>query len=93
MNRLAIFKIVSLLLILGCLAPVAGADEWIKRSKRMYLLELAGFEEEMKSLDELDQDLLLIRARSGTIGELTSKYPALKRDKLQKLQALLQEAK
>lgn len=48
-------------------------------------------EAEIKKMDELDKDLLWMRAKKETLEKLTGRYPNIPREKLQSLQALVKE--
>lgn len=60
-----------------------------KRSHRTFLLEKADLQEEIGSFDELDRDLLVMRARNLSIENLGVQYPALPPEKLLKLKQLV----
>ncbi len=81
----------ALLLIPG-LAQAEGSA-LPSRAKRVQALEAAGFRaEELSTLDELDQDLLYLRAQTKP-ESLSELYPNLPLQKLTKLGKSLQEEK
>ena len=53
-------------------------------------LEKADLSKEASTMDELDQDMLYMRAKSSDLSALQKKYPQLPEAKLQQLQQLLQ---
>ena len=63
------------------------------RAKRMQALESAGFRaEELSAMDELDQDLLYLRAQTKP-ESLSELYPNLPLQKLSKLKDAVKEEK
>jgi len=56
------------------------------RSKRVQILEQADLKTEAGAMDELDQDMLVWRARKISLTDLQKKYPKLPAAKLKRLQ-------
>jgi hypothetical protein len=60
------------------------------RAKRVQALERAGLDKEIAQMDELDRDLLVMRAQQAeSAAELEKQYPKLPKAKLEKLQRFL----
>lgn len=85
MKGLALFLLLS--------APALAQFELPNRAQRVKALEDAGFLQELATLDELDQDLLYMKARRVSLPELRAAYPALPKQKLERLKALAKEAR
>lgn len=69
------------------------SEKVIKRPQRMKLIEQAGLERETKQMDELDKDMLVLRAGHQTFASLQRIYPAIPPNKLKNLQLLLEVRK
>lgn len=84
------FKRISVLLVaLSASAASVQANELPKRSKRVQVFEQAGLHQELDGLDELDRDLLYIRAKTAELAVLMRAYPKMPREKLEKLRTLI----
>lgn len=73
-------------------ATSADAETGVpKRSKRIQTMEKAGLTGETSAMDELDQDMLYMRAGNLSQEELQKKYPQISAAKLGKLKSAVQE--
>lgn len=81
------------LLFLSLFSVHAAADSIPNRAKRIYALEQAGLLEEVSELDELDQDLLYMRAQNKSLADLQQAYPKLSKSKLGALQVSVRARK
>lgn len=59
------------------------------RSQRVYAIEKADLVKELKNSDEMEQDLLYVRAQSLSPEQLKKHYPQLPSEKLLKLQKIV----
>ena len=69
--------------------PVAPSEGLIKRSKRVQAFEVTGLDADLSAMDELDRDMLAMRASRLSFNELAEKYPQLPPMKLKNLQKML----
>ncbi len=75
-------------------ALVAARTESLPlRSKRVEVLEKAGLKREIAPMDELDKDMLFLRARHQSLARLQQMYPQIPAHKLLALQKLTRGAK
>ena len=89
---LFVIGVAILLAVKPIYADSLAKTKFYNRNQRHYLLEKAGLVTEAQKLDELDQDLLLLRAQRVSTTELAQIYPLLSRTKLERLQLFLQRA-
>lgn len=58
-----------------------------KEQREAVFARVPGLESYVKNLDELDRDMLYMRARHGTAAELQEKHPSIPQEILARLQA------
>lgn len=65
------------------------SSQLISRPQRMKMIETVNLESETQKMDELEKDMLILRAQKSNLSQLKQQYPDISADKLQNLQKQL----
>jgi len=67
----------------------AHSSEFISRSQRIKIIETANLSTETQKMDELEKDMLILRAQKSNLKQLQIHYPEISPEKLEKIQTQL----